>query len=132
MAVAITPEQMVALENFPRYRDICKQWVKDLATYIRGLDGTTGNTGGGTPSDWAKKRIIAAGIAHHPNSQDYSEWIAQMTATQKGSAIWDGADAVINDANLNLTVDFLNSSGGAKYDEMANLIYTLRASRIEF
>ncbi len=124
MAQAITPEQMIALENYSRHRDLCKQWVRDIATYLRGLN--TGN------EEWAKKRIIAAGIAYHPNSQDYSEWIAQMTATQKGAVIWDGVDGEITGENLDATVDFLNLNGGAKYDEMANLIYTLRATRIEF
>lgn len=124
MAVQITPEQMIALENHQRHRDLCKQWIRDIATYLRGLN--SGN------EDWAKKRVVAASVAHHPNSQDYNEWIAQMTASQKGAAIWDGADAEITPENLDLTVDFLASNNGAKYDEMANLIYTLRASRIEF
>lgn len=124
MAVSITPEQMTALENHARHRDICKQWVKDITTFLR----TVANG----DETWAKKRIIAASVAHHPNSQDYSEWIAQMTATQKGAAIWDGADSAITPENLDLTVDFLNTNSGAKYDEMANTIYTLRASRVEF
>lgn len=124
MATVITPEQMIALEGYQRHRDLCKQWVKDIATYLRGL-----NSG---DEDWAKKRFIAAGVAHHPNSQDYSEWTAQMTATQKGAVIWDGVDAEITPENLSATVDFLNTNNGAKYDEMANLIYTLRSSRIEF
>lgn len=124
MATSITPEQMIALENHQRHRDLCKQWVRDIATYLRGL-----NNG---DEAWAKRRVIAAGIAYHPNSQDYSEWIAQMTATQKGAVIWDGADAAITPENLDATVDFLDANGGAKYDEMANLIYDLRAQRIEF
>ena len=124
MATQITPEQMIALENHARHRDLCKQWVKDIATYIRGL-----NTG---DEAWAKKRFIAAGIAYHPNSQDYSEWVAQMTTSQKGAVIWDGIDAEITEQNLDATVDFLNSNGGAKYDEMANLVYTLRSQKIEF
>lgn len=114
MATQITPEQMTQLENHPRHRDIAKQWVKDIATYFRGL--TSGD------ETWAKKRIIAAGIAHHPNSQDYSEWIAQMTATLKGQVVWD--------TDLDTTVDFLESNN--KYEEMSNLIFTLRASRVEF
>ncbi len=122
MAQAITPEQMTALEAHTRHRDISKQWVKDIATFLRG-------TASGDET-WAKKRIIAAGIAHHPNSQDYGEWIAQMTATMKGAVVWNGADAAITPANLDLTVDFLVT--GNKYDEMSNAIYTLRASRVEF
>jgi hypothetical protein len=124
MAQQITPEQMIALENHQRHRDLCKQWIKDIATYMRGLD--SGN------EDWAKKRFIAAGIAYNPNSQDYSTWVAQMTASQKGAVIWDGADAEITPENLDATVDFLAANNGAKYDEMANLVYTLRSQRIEF
>lgn len=124
MAQAITPEQLSALENFQRHRDICKQWVRDITTFKRGV--TSGN------EDWARGRMISARIALHPNSQDYSEWIAQMTATLKGQVVWDGADAAITEANLGATVDFLNASGGAKYDEMANAIYNLRATREEF
>lgn len=116
MATAITPAQMIELENYQPHRDLCKQWVRDIATYLRGL-----NTG---DEAWAKRRVIAASIAHHPNSQDYSEWIAQMTASQKGAVIWD--------VDVAGTVAFLNQNGGAKYDEMANLIYDLRSQRIEF
>jgi len=124
MAVAITPEQMKALEQHQRHRDICTQWVRDIATFLR--QAPNGDV------TWAQKRVIAAGIALHPNAQDYSEWIAQMTATQKGAVIWDGVDAEITPENLDATVDFLASGGGAKYDEMANLIFTLRAPRVEF
>jgi len=122
MATAITPEQMTALENNTRHREISKQWVKDIATFLRG-------TASGDET-WAKKRTIAAGIAHHPNSQDYAEWIAQMTATMKGAVVWDGVDAAITPENLDATVNFLVAQN--KYDEMANAIYTLRASRVEF
>jgi hypothetical protein len=124
MATAITPEQMKALESHQRHRDICTQWVRDIATFLR-------QTANGDVT-WAQKRVIAAGVALHPNSQDYSEWIAQMTATQKGAVIWDGIDAEITPENLDATVDFLASGGGTKYDEMANDVYTLRATRIEF
>lgn len=132
MATSITPEQMIALENHQRHRDLCKQWVKDIATYLRTLSGEDGNRAGMTPLDWARKRMIAARIASHPNSQDYSEWVAQMTATQKGAVIWDGLDAEITQENLDATVDFLASNNGAKYDEMANAVYTLRVAREEF
>jgi len=122
MATSITPEQMTALENHARHKDISKQWVKDIATFLR-------QTPNGD-SVWAQKRIIAASVAHHPNSQDYNEWIAQMTATLKGAVVWDGVDAEITPENLDATVDFLVT--GNNYDAMANDIYTLRASRVEF
>jgi hypothetical protein len=116
MATAITPEQIIELENYPRHQRICKQWVKDIATYIRGL-----NSG---DEAWAKRRIIAAGIAHHPNSQDYLEWTAQMTATLKGQVIWE--------ATVEATIDALNANNGAKYDAMANEVFVMRSQRIEF
>lgn len=124
MATAITPEQMKALETHPRHRSICTQWIRDIATFLR--QTPTGDV------TWAQKRIIAAAIALHPNTQDYTEWVTQMTATQKGAEIWDGADEGITEENLNATIDFLASNGGAKYDEMANIIYTLRAAQVEF
>jgi len=122
MATSITPEQMVALEKHQRHRDISTQWVRDIATFIRGT--TSGD------EVWAKKRIIAASVAHHPNSQDYSAWIAQMTATLKGQVVWNGVDAEITPENLDATVDFLVT--GNNYDAMANAIYTLKSTQVEF
>lgn len=115
---------MIALEGHARHRNLCTRWVKDIATYLRGL-----NNG---DESWAKRRMIAARVDFHPNSQDYNEWISQMTSTQKGQAIWDGAGAEITPENLDLTVDFLNANGGAKYDEMANIVYDKRAAKEEF
>jgi len=122
MATSITPEQLKALEGHQRHKDISTQWVRDIATFLR-------LTPNGDVT-WAQKRTIAAGVSFHPNSQDYGEWITQMTATLKGQPVWDGIDPQITPENLDATVDFLNTAG--KYDEMANLIYTLRATRVEF
>lgn len=130
MATAITPEQLVALASNTRHKNLCIQGIKEIATYLRTQDGTTNNTAGRTPVGWAKVRSIAGSIAQHPNSQDYGEWTEQMSQTLKGQPVWDGVDEVINDANLNATVDFLIDNG--KYDEITNLIYDLRSQRIEF
>jgi len=122
MATSITPEQMVALERHQRHRDISTQWVRDIATFLR-------QTPNGDVT-WAQKRVIAAGVSFHPNSQDYGEWITQMTATLKGQSVWNGIDAEITPENLDATVDFLVT--GNNYDAMANEVYTLRATRVEF
>lgn len=122
MAQAITPEQVVQLINYPRHQDICKQWVRDVSVFIRTLTGEDGNRAGKTPILWATERMIAGGIALHPNSQDYLEWCTQMTTILKGQVVWE--------TDLDGTVDFLNSSG--KYDEITNQVYELRAARQEF
>jgi len=122
MATSITPEQLKALEGHQRHKDISTQWVRDIATFLR-------LTPNGDVT-WAQKRTIAAGVSFHPNSQDYAEWITQMTATLKGQSVWNGIDAEITPENLDATVDFLVT--GNNYDAMANEVYTLRATRIEF
>lgn len=114
MATQITPEQMIELESNTRHQALCKQWVKDLATYFTGLN--SGN------EEWAKKRFIAAGIAFHPQSHNYTEWAIQMTALLKGQSVWDG--------DVDGTVDFLITNN--KYEELAGLIFTKRSSIIEF
>lgn len=122
MAVAITPEQVDQLIEYPRHQKLCRQWVRDIATFLQTLAGQDGARAGKTPLDWARQRMIAARVLNHPNSQDYEEWCAQMTNTLKGQVVWD--------VDLDGTVDFLTSSG--KYDEIANAIYTLRMEREEF
>lgn len=122
MATAITPEQVTQLIGYQRHKDICKQWVRDIATFLRGLSGEDGNRAGMTPTDWARKRMIAGRIANHPNAQDFDEWVTQMTSTLKGQSVWD--------TDLDTTVNFLTSSG--KYDEIVNTVYSLRMLREEF
>lgn len=122
MAVAISPEQVTQLIAHPRHQEISKQWVRDIATFLRTLTGEDGNRAGKTPEVWARQRMIAGRIINHPNAQDYLEWTAQMTNTLKGQVVWEN--------DLDGTVDFLTSIG--KYDEMANEIYTLRMAREEF
>lgn len=118
----ITPEQVTQLIAFQRHKDICKQWVRDIAIFLRGLSGEDGNRAGMTPTDWARKRMIAGRVANHPNAQDFEEWITQMTSTLKGQVVWD--------TDLDTTVNFLTSSG--KYDEIVNAAYALRMLREEF
>lgn len=122
MAQAITPEQVTQLIAHPRHQEISKQWVRDIATFLRTLTGEDGQRAGKTPSDWARERMIAGRIINHPNAQDYQEWVTQMTSTLKGQAVWDN--------DLDGTVDFLTANN--KYDEMANTIYILRMVREEF
>lgn len=122
MAVAITPEQVTQLIAHPRHKEISKQWVRDIATFLRTLSGEDGNRAGMTPSDWARKRMIAGRVINHPNAQDFEEWTTQMTNTLKGAVVWE--------VDLNGTVDFLTANG--KYDEMTNAIFILRMVREEF
>lgn len=125
MAQAITPEQVTQLISYERHQRICKQWVRDIATYLRGLTGEDGARAGKTPTQWATQRAIAGRVINHPNHQDFDEWCTQMTSTLKGKVVWEN--------DLDGTVDFLsNLSNVANYDGMTNEIYTLRASREEF
>lgn len=118
----ITQAQIIELENNQSFRDTTKVFVRERASYLAGQNGTTGSLAGLTPEEWAKQRSIGAGIALHPNSQDYQEWVSQFTMFLKGQDVWD-TDAAT-------TIAAMVASG--KFDELSILTYALRATQIEF
>lgn len=120
MAV-ITDEQRIGLERNPRYQDLCKTAIKNFAGFIQQNDGVD-PPGVMTQVEWAKQRMIAARISLHPNSQDYNEWIAQMTIFLKGSDVWT--------VDEEATITAMIASG--KFDELSQLTFSLRATREEF
>lgn len=120
MAV-ITDEQRIELGNNVRFQNVSKQFVKNYSIFIVGNNGDT-PPGGMSKIEWAKRRSIAAGIVHHPNSQNYAEWIEQFLMYLKGQDVWD------TDADTTITA--MIASG--KFDELADLTFALRATRIEF
>ena len=138
----ITEEQRTQLEASQRYRSIATEWVKSIATYLRGQDGTSGNTAGKSPVDWAKCRMVAAGIILHPNSQNYGEWISQMTMLLKGQDVWqsvaDADPATALQKSIDATIDFMVDSNPdpeitvCKFEELTNLVFTIQASPKEF
>jgi hypothetical protein len=126
--VAITQEQCLLLEQSTRFQNVSKQFIRDIATFLSGQDGTSGNTGGRTPSLWARVRFIGAGFLFHPNSQNYQEWVSQFTMALKGQVVWENTGTP--EEQLDTTITDMISSG--KFDELANIVYDRRASIIEF
>lgn len=118
----ITQEQVIELEANQNFKDVSKQFVRDRATYLMTQDGTNGNLAGLIPTNWARQRVIAAGISLHPNSQDYEEWASQFSMLLKGQDVWNTDAATTVDAMI----------GSGKFDELAGLIYALRATTLEF
>ena len=80
----ITQEQVLILESDLRFQNVSKQFVRDRANYLIGQNGETGNTAGKPAVEWAKQRLIAAGISYHPNNQVYQDWVSQFTMFLKG------------------------------------------------
>lgn len=130
----ITAEQQISLEQSTRFQEVSKQYVKFIAQYLTSQDGTTGNLGGRTPIQWAQQRNIAAGVLLHPQSQPYPEWSAQMNMRLKGQNVWesvaDADPAIALQKSIDATITAMIASG--KFEELANDVFAIRGSRIEF
>ncbi len=117
----ITDAQRVELQNNAVFQSTARKAVENYAVYITGQDGTTGNLGGVTPVEWAKRRTIGKKILQNPNGEDYPKWIAQFIIYLKGQNVWT-TDAATSIAGM-------VSSG--KFEELANNAFALKAQQID-
>jgi hypothetical protein len=119
---AITPGQIIELEQSGDFQKMAKQFIKDHAVYLAGQDGRTGNTAGLSPNVWARHEIVGYQVMSAPNNQPYSDWASQMLQFLKGQAVWD--------TDVNITIQYLVDSG--KMQQITVQVYALRASAAPF
>ena len=119
---AITPAQIIELEQSGDFQKMAKQFIKDHAVYLAGQDGNEGNRAGLTPNVWARHEILGYEVMKAPNNQPYNDWATQMLQFLKGQPVWD--------TDVPTTVQFLVDSG--KLQQITVQTYALRASAVGF
>jgi len=122
MATAITPGQIIQLEQSSDFQLMVKQFVKDHAVYLAGQDGRLNNTAGLSPNVWARHEMIGYRIMKSPFDERWIDWASQMLQFLKGQPVWD--------IDVAKTIEFLVSSG--KFQQITIQTYALRASNEAF
>jgi hypothetical protein len=122
MATAITPGQIIELEQSGEFQKLAKQYIKDHAVYLAGQDGREGNRAGLTPNIWARQEMMAFRVMKDPNRQPYSDWAAQMLQFLKGQPVWEN--------NVTDTITLLVDSG--KMQQITVQTYELRSAAEDF
>jgi len=119
---AITPGQIIELEQSGDFQKMCKQFIKDHAVYLAGQSGHEGQRAGLTPNVWARHEIVGYIVMKTPNNQPYTDWASQMLQFLKGQEVWD--------TDVTKTIEYLVSSG--KFEQITTQTYGLRATVVDF
>ena len=86
-----------------------------------------------TPKEWALQRFhIAEPIINHPDQQDVNGWASQFIMLLKGAPVWvDDPDPLPEGSQLgDATIDEMITTN--KFEELANLTFSLRGENIKF